>query len=397
MNELNIFFILSAVVLSVILLVNFLILLFKYNKEKYVPIITVPGEELLKKHGPIICSCILQKRGLMPRDIIGTLVGLVQKDIVDINIKRTSEDGEIINIYTLNILNPDFSSLSEEEENVLSIVFNGKNQVVLNDEVSKIDGRCAILKRRIKGRLEMLGANTVKVPKKNKIIDNFFFILVCIFFVLHLFSEFDAESFFKDFGVNIANWCVWVIKIDALLILFTMLVRMIILVFERIKCKVNKTKIEMTDSITVNVFAKFIFSNAIVLLLLIFAGSNLGFIADIVLFDIAMLVMITDDLFVAHSPRLNKDYLSLKEFEVNLSSKAIIDFFTPEKEELLKYYIPFIVCSNIKGAEPYDYVKKLADITVLDKKENDKYNKILKLVSFNEQKIAKFYFSDEIK
>lgn len=397
MVDINIVFLVSAILLSVALVINLIYLVIKYQKDKMLPIVGISEKELLDKHGAIICSCILQKREFMPRDIIATLVELVQKDEISIEIKKNSENGKIINEYTLRKTG-NSELLSDLEQSVIKILFNDSNECILNYEVKKIKRKLETsnLVKRVNKKLEDLGVNAVKVPKKERLRNNVFFVLVCVFFIIHLIATFNGETFFQDFKQNFVRWIIILIKIDALVIFGSMLIKMFTLVVERLSNKEFKRKITLTDDILLNVFAKFVISNFIILILLIFAGDNTAFIADIFLIDIAMVIMVSDEMFISHSSKLVKDYISLKNFEQKLETNEIIEYFHVDKLELLKQYIPFLVASSFKKISMLDYVDKLQKVS-MDKNEKEKYLNLEKLLAFEEDSINEYYFSKSFR
>ena len=390
-------FLISSIALSIILVINLIYLVVKYQKEKMLPICIINEKELLDKHGPIICSCILQKREMLPRDIIAVLIGLVQKDLISIEIKKNSIGGKIINEYKLRKVG-DFSNISDVEQSVVNIIFKESNECILNTEVTKIKRRIETvnLVKKVNSELEQKGVNAVKVPKKVKIVNNLFFVFVCIFFIIHLIYNFKAEGFFTNLKINLINWIIVVIKIDALVILGTVLIKILTLVFERISNKNIKHKIEITDAILINIFVKFLILNCIILVFLLFAGNNMNFIADILLMDIAMVILVADELFSTHSIKLKKEYISLKNFEERLQTNEMIEYFNLEKMEIIKESIPFLVASNIKNVSVIEYLEKLVTAS-LDNNEKEKYNNIIKLVKFEEDTINQYYFSKKFK
>ena len=390
-------FLYSSIFLSTILLINFLFMIIKYHKEKMLPICLIDEQQLLKKHGPIICSCILQKRNFKPRDIIATLVGLIQKDVISIELRRTSEEGSIINEYHLKMLENDVE-LDEIEQQVLSIFFKGEPDCVINAVVRKAKRQIETvrLEKFVNNKLEEIGANVVKVPKKVQIVNNLFFILVCIFFVIHVINSFESVNFFENLKINLKNWFVIVIKLDALVILGTILIKLLVLLADRIKDRAVPTEIELSDGIILKIFIKFVIANFIILILLMFAGTDLRFIADIILFDLAMVVMVTDEMFSLHSSKIKKEYMSLMKFKEKLETNEIIEYFNIDKVEILKSYIPFLLACNLKKANAIEYTEKFVN-TCMDEKEKKKYEDILELIQFDESIINQFYFSDTLK
>ncbi len=395
MENINNLFLVSSIILSVALVINFIYMIVKYQKDRMLPIINIGEKELLDKHGSIICSCILQKRGLMPRDIIATLVELIEKDEISISLNKTSENGKIINVYRLNKIG-NGKELSDIESSVIKILFNDSNECTLNSEISMIKRRLETksLIKMIDKKLEDIGANSVKVPSNIKVMNNIYFIFVCIFFIIHLIATFNSVTFFRDFKQNIMNWIIIVIKIDALVILGTMLIRMLFLVVERIKNNKFKHKIDITDKILLNIFSKFLIANCIVLILLMFAGNNMVFVFDILLMDIAMVIMVSDETFSSHSTKIIKDYISLKNFEEKLETKEILEHFHIDKIDTLKSYISFLIACNLKEANMVEFVQKVVEVSS-DKAEKEKYNNILHLISFNEDNINNYFFSKD--
>lgn len=397
MIDINNIFLLSSIILSVALVIDYIYMVIKYQRDRRLPIININEKDLLDKHGAIICSCILEKRGLMPRDIIACLVELIQKDEISISVNKTSENGKIMNLYRLKKIGSE-KELTDIQKSVINILFNNSNECTLNSEISGVKRKLETksLIRLVDKKLEDLGANTVKVPAKVKNINNVFFVCVCIFFIIHLIVAFKGDTFFSDFKLNFINWVIIVIKIDALVILGTMLIKMCTLLFERITNKEFKHKIEVTDAMLINIFTKFLIANIIVLVLLMFAGSNLTFIADILLMDISMVIMVSDEMFSSHGIKILKDYMSLKNFEEKLETKDIIYYYHEDKLEVLKSYIPFLIACNLKKANAVEFVEKIAGVSK-DNTEKEKYNNIYNLILFEEDSLNNFYFSKDFR
>ncbi len=393
MIDINSIFLISSILLTVGLVINFIYLVVKYQKDKMLPIVNISEKELLDKHGAIICSCILQKRNFKPRDIIAVLVSLIQKDEISIELKRTSIDGEITNEYCLKRTSKN-TELSEMEQGVIDIFFSNTDRCVLNYDIKKISRKLdtASLIRKSNKALENLGVNAVKLPSKVKFRNNLFFILVCIFFILHIVYNFDKATFFEDIKINFKYWVIIVIKIDAIVILGAILTKLLTLVVERFINKKFQRKIELNDEVILEIFAKFLLTNCIILIFLMFAGNNSFFIADILLMDVAMVLMVCDEMFTGHSIRLRKEYISLKNFEERLETKEIIEYFHIDKLELLKQYIPFLVACNFKKVNMLEYVEKIISVS-LDENEKEKYKSIFQLISFEDNSLNDFYFS----
>ena len=389
--DINFIFTCSAAFLSALLVINYIVLVKKYNKDKMLPIKTTSEEELLKKYGAVISACIIQKRGASSKDIIAIIVSLIQRNIISISSKRITKNGTIINSYTLKYVKKD-EALDDFEKEVVDILFREDDVCNLNIALEKHE-KFNIIKESINKKLKLLGVNGLKVPKKNQIINTVFFVFVCIFFILHIVYNFDKSISFSDIFSNFNYWAIMIIKIDSLLILLVTFIKIFSMIMERLKTKNNFYKIVFTDKLIINIFLNFILSNVIVLLFLVFIPSNIYFVFDIFLFDISMVVMVTDELLVSHSPRMNKDYISLKKFESTLKEGGIFEFFTPDSAVKLEKCIPLVIALDEKDINIVEYMKKMVEIS-LDENEIKKYKILRDLVKFKEPEIRKFYYNN---
>lgn len=389
MIDINLIFTGSAVIISALLVINYVFLIKKYNKNKILPIKTTSEKELMEKYGGVLSACIIEKRGYLPRDIIAIIIKLIQNDIIDIKSKRVTQNGKIVNCYTLTYINKD-EKLNEIDKKVIDILFKDDDKCILNTTLNN-KNKFEEVKKKINENLKSIGANGIKVPKKTQIMNTVFFALVCIFVILHLIYNFDSKISFTSIINNLKYWFVMLIKIDALFILSISLIKILSMLNERLKSKNNFYKIEFSDKLLINIFFNFFISNMIMLVFLSFVGSNLYFIPDIILFDFAMILMVTDELLVSHSPRMNKDYISLKKFESTLKSNGIFDNFTPDNALMLKSYIPLVISLNNKDISAIEYIQKMIDIS-LDEDEIKKYKIIKDIFKLREPEIRKIYY-----
>ena len=79
--------------------------------------------ETLKKYDPMVAGCFVDNRQVLARDVTAVVLGLIQKDILHMEIKPTMEGKENYTYIISRNFNANISDLDEIEKYVLSWLF----------------------------------------------------------------------------------------------------------------------------------------------------------------------------------------------------------------------------------------------------------------------------------
>ena len=89
-------------ILSLILIVYWIILLIKYEKDKKIDLISYNEDELFKKYNPMLAGCLQGSRDILARDIIGVILNLIDKNNIKLKVEKLPNQERYTYIISAN-------------------------------------------------------------------------------------------------------------------------------------------------------------------------------------------------------------------------------------------------------------------------------------------------------
>lgn len=357
-KSLNIF----ALFASILLIIYWIFLYKKYEKERV--IFWEPDDELklLEKYNPMIAACIAQDRGMHPRDIIAVLINLVNKKVLDMDVKQ-----EFVNIdeklYYLeknkhffeNIDN--INQLDQIEKLIVEMFFENDSKIELASYTkamakneSKIN-KIKLLDKQVAVTLSKLGANKETMPKSLRIFHTIVFILVCVFII----GIIAFNLYLKD--INLFN-----LSISYLYLIFLLLPMMFGIIFVilkilnffivLIKKGIRKLVYKFSNKDLMVTAAEIIGLSLVVFLLLAVISGETYVLSVTFLFAVSLLIIKTDNLMTKHSRTILKDYFLLKSIQNKIETSALNDR-TIESQLVWDKYLTFSIALGYTLVDEY--------------------------------------------
>lgn len=353
----------KVIIIAVIFFIYWIILLFIFEKEDEDPYEYSDEMELLKKYNPLIAGCMVDNRDALSRDVTATILNLVNKGIIKLELADTTERKRYI--YNLSRIKSEEFRMTEVEKYVHSWFFN---QVYLEEE--KVDfaqrlkqmswqeesyDKLMELDKIAKKELNKMGANKNKVPLGIKIYN---FLLV--FMAICVCSNHIANN-----GLNLKIYESTVLIFFAIVAIMILVIPLVILIGQLVfgmmaysKRVINLVNEKFTgQKIVSTIIAIVILFTIIVILTAIFAESKY-LIIDEILLGITILIIRTDNLMLKNDKKVLKDYYNLKRIKEKLEDYTLLDEKDVEYIKLWEEYFTYAISFGIS----IEVIKKMKHI-----------------------------------
>lgn len=398
-----------AIVITSALVLYWIYLLIKYEKE----VVYLPYDfdelSILEKYNPMIAACIAQNRDMHPRDILAVLIDLVNRKVLEMDTVKTvsPSTGKVLVTYKLKKKEEFFKDaenkerLDSIERNVLDIFFSGNDSINLESKLNRIKtDRVAALKIKrldemVTEKLESIGANYIKIPTWLLAVNNIIF-AVCMIFIFivigfNITLNFatmsttteqigeNVEIFVTIFG-GIAIFSLPLLMYIVLGVL--KLVNFVKKIFSKIAFKLTSQKI------TQSIISQVILFILIFVLEFVFFRQSYVIICTL-LFMIALLIILTDNLMSSHSLKIRNDFFYLKAIQDKIENGSLLEDKNVEDNILWGKYLSFAialgvgdVANFVKFIPSFDYfeecIEKFENIydTYYESRNDDTNNRL---------------------
>lgn len=386
-NTRKILNIISIIITSCILL-YWIYLLLRYEKEIiYTPVVS-DDFKILEKYNPMIAACIAQNRDMHPRDILALLVDMTNRKILEIKtIKSIDPKNDKEKITYRLTKNKEFFSkveniqtLDDIERSVLNIFFSGENKIDLEAQLKKIkrDNKAAkkvkLLDEIVIDKLDEIGANFVKVPKWLLVVNNFIFVACMIYiFCVITFNIILGLSTMSTTTEQIKEVTKIVLSIFGFILVSSLpLVMYLILLVLKIINFVRKKFVKLSFKLTSKKIIQSIIQIALLFVIIFILESvflrHSYIIICTVLFMMALLLILTDNLMSSHSLRIRNDFFYLKSIQDKIENGSLLDEKKIEDRILWDKYLAFAialgvgdVANLVKNIPSFDYFESCID------------------------------------
>ena len=364
------------------LLLYWIYLIMRYEKEfVYMPA-NLDDWNLLEKYNPMIAACIAQNRDMHPRDILAVLMDLVNREVLKLetinsfNVK-TGKD-KIRYKLTRNedffIVKDNLLKLDEIEKTILNIFFEEAESIDLEHKLStfrrneKLSSKIKMLDELVTKKLDDIGANAVRVPQRLLLLNNLIFILCMVYIVTVI--GFNISLGFNTLSSTVeeiksTTFKAAIIFIICAVIALPFLLYAIIGVLKLfnyirkifIKITFRLTSKKITQSMCINIM---IFLVLFALEFVFFRESYI--IICTMLFMMALILILTDNLMTSHSFKIRNDFFHLKALEDKIANGSLLDEKQVKDQVLWEKYLSFAIALGlgnvakfIKHIPSFDY------------------------------------------
>ncbi len=350
--------------ICIFLVIYWIVLLCLFEKEELYDYTHENADDLetLKKYDPMVAGCFVDNRQVLARDVTAVVLGLIQKDILHMEIKPTMEGKENYTYIISRNFNANISDLDEIEKYVLSWLFGyyEQEEIDLIEKLKEISKRKDFMKHLKKlnkitqNKLNSIGANIKAAPEFIRKANVILLIIVCIMAVIHITNNgLDIhiyESTLFLMGI-VAVGVIFILPVVALII--HLLLFVIVLLKKLIKSRAEKYsgKKIVSMSLLILIFM------AIFIGIVYFVAPNKYICLDIFMIGMALLIVKTDNLMTKHSKEALNDYYALQEIKYKIEEYS---FIKDEQINYIKLWDEYLVYAVAFGI-PIQIVNKLKE------------------------------------
>ena len=337
---------------SLFLLVYWIILLIKYEKDKKIDMVPYNEDELLKKYNPMEAGCLQGSRDVLARDIIAVILNLIEKGNIKLQIEEyySKMETKINKLYIIS-KNPEKSDeMDEIEKKIYDWVFKSDDKVELTQRLKDIPKekntrrKFNELNELTQSRLNKLGANQKTVSIFIRGFNILLFFITIYISIVHTLHE--GVEIYDD----IEFWYTMIVMaFVTVLPIFLLLIYGILRILSGIKGKINKLVNKITGQrvvkTTVTIIA--IFLIIIILTAILNKGTNRYMIADEVLICISLIIMLTDNLMMKNSVKMIEDFSKINSFKEKIENYTMMEDRDIEQVNLWGKYLAYAVSFGI--------------------------------------------------
>lgn len=184
-----------------ILIIYWLVLLYKYEYDKRYKVLTVNEDELFEKFNPLLAGCIEGSRTPISRDIIAVILNLVNKKVVKLDIRNSLNQNENYEYKLIKNQDNEIGNMDQIEQYVYNWIFDGADEVNLTDRLKQIveDKNAKYKFEKLYNisldKMQELGANKSEIPKILQIFNDILLISSIVYVIATILYTIDIKSF----------------------------------------------------------------------------------------------------------------------------------------------------------------------------------------------------------
>lgn len=352
-----------TIMITAVLLLYWIYLLIRYEKDVLYKVEDFDEMSILEKYNPIISACIAQNRDMQPRDILAALIDLVNRKVLDLEtIKKVNQkNGKEEIEYKLTKSEKFFDDsieLDDIDRTVIAIFFDGNTSIKLKARLKEIKNSSGMLRRiskldnAVTEKLEKIGANFVKVPKKLLTLNNIIFILVILFVIAVVIVNINLA-----YSTNTSGRLRISVTLSVMILIIILLgvVYPAIWIFYLILSTLGVWLKKMLDKIAFKFSGKKLTQTLISLgitFVIVFVIESI-FVHSSYIFILTILVMmgylliVTDNLMSSHSLKVRNDYFYLKSIQDKIENGSLLNEKGIESQILWDKYLTFAIALGI--------------------------------------------------
>ena len=356
-----------SIIITSGLLLYWLYLILNYEKEYTYDVNVIDNLSILEKYNPMIAACIAQNRDMHPRDVLALLIDMVNRGILDLEVQKSINRkwGNENNTYILRknkefFDNPEKSGqLDDIERSVLKIFFDESEHINLENKLRRINNDDEVVEKLqrldelVTNKLDQIGANFIRVPKRLLVLNNIIFIACMIYIfavvgfniMLGLSTLSTANTSITSQTIEMAiffiGFAVIMLPISMkLLIVLVRLINKIKNIFGKLSFRIISKKFTQTVIRIVLIFA-------IIFTLEAIFWSKSYIIICTILFMMVLLLVLTDNLMSSHSMKIINDYIYLKSIQEVIETDSFLNEKKIEDRVLWEKYLAFAIALGV--------------------------------------------------
>lgn len=383
----------KLLILAGILLVYWLLLILKYEKDKKYNVASM-DEELFEKYNPLIAGCIQGSRNVLSRDIIAVILDLVNKKYLELEI--IPKAGKENYLYRLSKNEESDYQLDRTESYIVTWLFKrGGVQIDLLNRLKDLPKeeeakeKFETLDKITMEHLNELGANKAKVPLFLRILNVGIFILTIILAIQNGINAISMITTTRN-----STMILQIIAMISIIVIFLFPLSMYLLIVpiklisitrkavNKVVQKVNGQKVVFTSISIILIFMVIMVITAIL-------TKNKYLLAGELLIGVGTLIMLTDNLMLKNDPIIAEDYSRLNALKYKIENYSMMEDREIKEvvlwERYLTYAISFGIASKIANK-----IKPMIN--------DDDLNKVLECTDFFDYVINDYsYFDSHIE
>ena len=363
----------KTTIVSSIFLVYWIIIVFLFEVDKKTTISEFNEDELFKKYNPLIAGCIQGSRDVLSRDIIATILNLINKNVIDLELKQV-KSGNSKNKYKYLIKKKkdNLYKMDKIENYIYNWIFGEKDTIELatrlkelpyeNGSLSKINN----LQILAKNELYMMGANINKTLRMIVLLN-----YILLFIVTLMINLSVREIIINIYGINKIQTTLELSKGFEVMCIpawFYLAWITIPSILSKIRIKLMK-KIQNFSGkkIVGTVVTIIVFFGIIICLTLFFTDYRILPYSEI-LFAIAMIIILTDGAMLKNTKKIADDFTKLNVLNKKLKSYMITDSRDIESVIIWNKYLAYAVAFGLadKILDRMDIIIVNTDMNIAD-------------------------------
>ena len=350
--------------ICIFLVIYWIVLLFMFEKEESYNYTYENADDLetLKKYNPMVAGSFVDNRQVLSRDVTAVVLNLIQKDVLNMEMRPTMKGKENYTYMISRNSNADISKLDEIEKYILSWLFGyyEQEEIDLIEKLKEISRRKDFLKhlkkldKMTQNKLNTIGANIKSVPGFIRKANIILLIIVCIMAVIHIANNglnihiYESTLFILGF---VAIGVIVILPIVALIIHLFLFA--IVLLKKLIKSQAER----LSGKKIVSMSLMILIFMAIFIGIVYMIAPNKYICLDIFMIGMALLIVRTDNLMTKHSKEALNDYYALREIKYKISEYSLIK---DEQINYIKLWDEYLIYAIAFGI-PIQIVNKLKE------------------------------------
>ena len=333
---------------ALVLIVYWVILLVKYEKDKKYPISQINEDELFEKYNPMLAGCFQGSRDILARDIIAVVLNLIEKKNIELDIRNVNETKENYR-YIIKRVDEKENEMDEVERCVYEWIFGTREQIELIDALKEMpknknaNEKFKSLNKMVQNKLNEKGINKKGVPKVLRIFNTILFAIAVIVAIKHILYE--GMEIYSNMDMIFAIFVILISMLPFTMMLLYIPILLIVGIRHKITKLIHKITGQRVIITAISIIA--IFLIIIVLTILFSNPANRYLIADEILICIAIVIMLTDNLMLQNSVTMIEDYSKLNGLKDKIEDYSMMEDRDIEQITLWGKYLSYAVSFGI--------------------------------------------------
>ena len=348
-------------IFALILLIYWIILIIKYEKDTKIKLVPFDEDELFKKYNPMLAGCLQGSRDILARDIIAVILNLIEEGKIQlehINYSINSK-GKDSMAYIVSKVPKREHELDDLEKEIYNWLFGDLGTVELSQRLKEMpkeddaNDRFKELNNITQEKLNSIGANQKKVPTFIRVFNTFLFFITIYVAIKHVLYE--GFEIYDDLSLVFSIITMGIMMFPLAALAIYAVLGIIIGIRKNVAKLVGKITGQRVVTTTITIIA--IFLILIIITAIIGDPRNNYIIADEILICISLIIMLTDNLMMRNSVKMIEDFSKINSFKDKIEEYSMMEDRDIEQVTLWEKYLAYAVsfgiakkiCKRIKG------------------------------------------------